>query len=182
MEENKNLEPIMAEVVTSESAQIIRELISNGAKRYNSLTIRSIEPTEKDKYVRMDISLDRELPAILPDADGVYSDTTSANMYSSNYAISGLAKTIDDVAMFANDIANPEKVKGLKILLNRAVIDVVQVRYPGNIEFVNPFSTKKTPQLYDHDVIVNYIVNLKLGEPGKKILDIMYANAAAIFG
>lgn len=151
--------------------QVVKSLIAMGGKRHNGVKVTNVNHKDMGSHIRISLTVDKQLDAYLADEDGVFTKQTSNIVFSSNYALSGLAKTIDDIAMFGNAIADPEKVTALGFLLNQAKIDIVQVEYDANVDIHNPFSSGDSVRSYDHTTIINYIVGIELGAPGQKIVE-----------
>ena len=162
-------------------SQVVKQLIANGAKRYNNLRVRSTSVTELERYARVVFSLDKYLPAFVQDDNGEYVEGHDARIITSNFALSGVLKNIEDIAMLANGVGNMEKCQKIPVIFSGANLDVVQVRYAAGEDVVNPFSSNAEPTQYDHDIIVNYVVNIKLGKAGQTIVDNILAQTAASF-
>ena len=152
---------------------IIRDLIANGAKRFNKCKIKSVklDADWQDKnYARLSLTLFNKVPGyIAGEEEGTFIKGMTNTVFVTSYNISATLKENDEWAWLANQIV--ERPKALELLLPGSEIDILQTEYLAGEEVVNPFSTKENNEwpIYDHDVLVNNVIDIKLGKTGEKM-------------
>lgn len=154
--------------VTYDVKEIVASLIKEGCHRENRLTVRSVNTTKMDNYTRLGINLNRQVPAMLSDDNGVYSKADSNIIFSSNFAIGALLKDNEETAWAANVLI--EKPKVMAMILTSATIDIIQQEVAAGEPYTNPFSRTGVEQIFDHDVIINHVVKITLSNTGMKQL------------
>lgn len=157
--------------------QIVSELLAAGCKRYSSLKVRNITVTELDNRTRISLTLDdgNTVPGYVSDENGVYYLGETNIIFSSNISLSATLKNNVETAWIANNLSkNPQ---GFNIVMTGATIDIIQQHVVAGELYVNPFSTTtKDVEPFDHDTIINHIVNIKIGDYAKKMLDMVALN------
>lgn len=166
-----------------EHNEIIRMILARGGKRTNGVVISNLTPTPQSKYVRIGLTLDRNMDYIGQDeTTGEWVHQPRNLIFTSNFVLAAIAKLNDDIAAFGNGIADEENAKALVALFSRAKVDIVQETIPMGVEYHNPFSSKKDPVKFQHDTVVSYVVNIReLGKTGQKLLDMSLAEMAKSF-
>lgn len=158
-------------VAAKTTSSVITKLIANGAKRVNGIGVKNVNVTEKDTYTMVSFTTNKPVEGFVNDGNGIFTKGMTNVIFSSLYAITGTIKEDEDLAWLSNTIlSNP---KSLPLLLSGAKIDVVQHFVAAGEEYINPFTTRTNvePTVYDHDVIINYIVGVKLSAVGNKMAD-----------
>ena len=149
--------------------QIIADLIKNGAVLIKDLTVKNVTVTVLENYTRLGISIDQEVNGFVPQDDGTFEEGKTNVIFLSAFSVASILKDNDDAAFAANHLLlNPES---LSIVLSRAKIAIVQQRVAANEEYVNPWSADAEPTTWDHDVIINHLVDIKMSEFALKRLD-----------
>lgn len=162
---------------TTESAttfmEVVKNCIVNGAKRINGLKVKNInfdEDYEDKSYIRISFTVDRAIPGFVTNDGGATYEKGNVNVvFTSSFALAGLIKENEDLAWMANTIAN--KPKALSLIFSGATIDILQMEYPTGTPVVNPFSKNTEGQIYDHDVITNNVIAIKLSKSGERFAD-----------
>lgn len=150
---------------------VISGLIEKGAKRINNLVVKNVNTTDNGTYTMVSFTINGKIPGFVNDGEGNYVEGHTSVIYSSLYAIVGTLKESADLAWLANPVLkNP---KALPLLLSGAKLSVVQHRIKAGEAYTNPFSTREdlTPNVYDHDVIINYVVGIELSAVGNRMAD-----------
>ena len=151
---------------------IIKKLIANGCKRVNSVRIKNVNFTEKDDYTMISFTLDSNIAGYVSDDDGITYHKGETNiLFTSLFAITGAFKEDEELSWMANHLLKNPNV--INLILNGATVDILQQEISAGEEFVNPFTTKRDPEprVYDHDIIINHVINFKLGKIGWKMAD-----------
>lgn len=170
----------MAEEVTtmvenneSSFIEIVKKCIVNGAKRVNGLKVKNInfdEEYEDKNYIRISFTVDKPITGYVTNDGGATYEKGETNIvFTSSFALAGLIKENEDMAWMANTIAN--KPKALSLIFSGATIDILQMEYPTGTPVVNPFAKNQEGQVYDHDVITNNVINIKLSKSGERFAD-----------
>lgn len=152
-------------------ADKIKNLIVAGGRMYKGLRVKNVLSSEEDNYDRVTMVIDGSVPAkTSPDNGLTFTTGTSSNIFTSTFALAGTIKEDEDLSFLANYIISSPKI--VNLLFNGALIDIIQMTYPANVPIINPFSTKDdNSRIYDHEVIINYIVKIKPGKTGLKMID-----------
>lgn len=156
--------------------QVIRQLKSEGAKEVKNLTVKNVTVTIMDEYVRLGLTLDKDVEGMRQDENGEYQEDTTNVIFASTFTIASILKDDEEAAFAANHLV--ENPKGFAVVLSRASIDILQQKVAKDTEYVNPFASDDSETTsFDHDVVINHISNIKIGKRGhqalEKILDVM---------
>lgn len=151
--------------------QIIKSLIASGCKRINSIRIKNVNCTEKDNYTMVSFTLSSPIPGYPVNQEtGAYEFGLTNILYTSLYSIVGAMKENEDLGWMANTLV--ENPAALNLILNGATVDIIQQEVSAGEEIVNPFSQRGSePTVYDHDVIINHVIDFKLSKVGQKMSD-----------
>jgi hypothetical protein len=158
------------ETINAGYQNCIKKLIASGCKRINSLRIKNVNFTEKDNYTMVSFTLSTPIRGFVSNDNGItYQEGMTNTLFTSLYAIVGALKEDDELGWMANALLdNPQ---ALNLIFNGGSVDIIQQEIAAEEQFTNLFSTKNdaTVQVYDHDVIINYIIGFKLGKTGEKM-------------
>lgn len=146
--------------------EIIKALIKDGWKQKKNIKVTNITDTAKDNYTMLTFVVEPPVDAFVLNDSGDYVEDKSKNIYSSNYALSGVLKQTEDLGWLSNLIV--AKPKLANFYFNGGHIDVIYKKIAEGEEFVNPFSTNAEPQELEHDTYVYYITNVTLGKNGEE--------------
>ena len=159
---------------TKSFKDVIKELLAGGARRFNGLRIKNVKYSEEDNYTRVTLVVHPPIPGMVSDDDGVtWHPGKTNNIFTSNYALAGMLKEDEDKAWLAEALVdNPA---AFNIIMNGGLVDIVQQTIPAGTPYKNPFSTREdaVETTFDHDVIINYVVNIVLGKAGQRYADIL---------
>lgn len=152
-------------------ADKIKDLVTIGGRMFKGLRVKNVLSSEEDNYDRVTMVIDGSVPAKISIDNGLtFTTGQSSNIFTSTFALAGTIKEDEDLSFLANYIVSSPKI--VNLLFNGSLIDIVQMTYPANTPIVNPFSTKEdNSRIYDHEVIINYIVKIKPGRTGLKMID-----------
>ena len=150
--------------------EIVAQLIKNGAKSVKGVVVRNVTVTPQNEYVRLGLTLNEEVDGYRENETGEYELGKTNVIFVSTFAISSVLKDMDDAAFAANHLVNHPEAMGM--ILSRAKIDIVQQSVKANEEYRNPFASEDSETTtFDHDLIINHVVNIELSEFGIKRLD-----------
>lgn len=152
-----------------ETKKVIDALLKAGAKRINGLKVRNVTISHEESYTRVGLSTDTEIDGFLSDENGVYSPGKTTLVFVSSYSIASQFKDNDDTAFAANHIV--EHPEALQVLLSRATFDVIQEKVKAGDSWKNPWSDSGDERTYDHDTIINHVINIRLSPMGNKMLE-----------
>lgn len=152
-----------------ETKKVIDTLLKAGAKRINGLKVRNVTISREESYTRIGLSTDTEIDGFLSDENGVYTPGKTTLVFVSSYSIASQFKDNDDTAFAANHIV--EHPEALQVLLSRATFDVIQEKIKAGDSWKNPWSDSGDERSYDHDTIINHVVNIRLSSMGNKMLE-----------
>ena len=154
--------------------KVIADLVKDGAVLVKDATVKSITvgnyKSNKDVY-RLNITIDKEVDAMVDDGNGVYNDGKANIIFVSVYSLSRIIADNEELAFCrARLMANPE---AFEMLLSYAKVDVLVVKVAeGEVE-ANPFSSKEPndDNKVEQDGYRYYITNIELGRMGKKFIE-----------
>ena len=148
--------------------EIIAQLIKEGAKEVKNVTIKNVTVTPMNEYVRLGLTLDKEVDGYKADEDGTYTPSKVKVIFVSAFTITALLKEDDNAAFAANHLLKHPDALGM--ILSRATINVIQQPVKAGEEYKNPFNVNNSTT-FDHDTIINHITDIKLSDFGMKRLD-----------
>ena len=149
--------------------EIIAQLIKKGAKEVKNVTIKNVTVTPMNEYVRLGLTLDKEVDGYKAEEDGTYTPSKVKVIFVSAFTIAALLKEDDNAAFAANHLLkHPD---ALAMILSRAQINILQQPVKAGEEYKNPFNDNADVTAFDHDVIINHITEIKLSDFGMKRLD-----------
>ena len=148
--------------------EIIAQLIKEGAKEIKNVTIKNVTVTPMNEYVRLGLTLDKEVDGYKTDEDGTYTPSKVKVIFVSAFTITALLKEDDNAAFAANHLLKHPDALGM--ILSRATINVIQQPVKAGEEYKNSFNNADSTT-FDHDTIINHITNIQLSDFGMKRLD-----------
>ena len=149
--------------------EIVAQLIKEGAKEVKNVTIKNVTVTPMNEYVRLGLTLDKEVDGYKAEDDGTYTPSKVKVIFVSAFTIAALLKEDDDAAFAANHLLkHPD---ALAMIMSRAQINILQQPVKAGEEYKNPWSDNADSATFDHDTIINHITNIKLSDFGIKRLD-----------
>ena len=149
--------------------EIVAQLIKEGAKEIKNVTVKNVTVTPMNEYVRLGLTLDKEVDGYKAEEDGTYTPSKVKVIFVSAFTIAALLKEDDNAAFAANHLLkHPD---ALAMIMSRAQINILQQSVKAGEEYKNPFSDNADVTAFDHDVIINHITEIKLSDFGMKRLD-----------
>ena len=154
----------------SEIKEVVAELIKNGATQVKGVTVKNVTVKAMESYTRLGITIDKEVKGYRQNESGEYEEATTKVIFVSAYSIAALLKENDDAAFAANHlVTHPD---AMAMILSRAKLDVIQQSVEAGSEYKNPFASEDSDStVFDHDTIINHVVNISLSDFGKKRLE-----------
>lgn len=149
---------------------IIKQLIADGAKKISKLMIKNVNVTELDTHTRVSLTLTSKVPAYVSDDNGITFEKGESNIiFTSSFAIAAAFKENNDLAWLGGYVSTNPKM--LPMILCGSEVTILQREYEAGEDVTNPFSTRtdSVPTVYDHDIIINDIIDIKLGKTGEKM-------------
>lgn len=158
-----------------EKKEVIAQLLKNGSKMVKDLQIKNVTVAPQENYVRLGLTLNTTVDGMVTKDNGVtYEKGETKVIFVSLFSIISLLKDDDDVAFAANHLTqHPE---AMNVILSRAKINIIQEPVVAGQEYKNPWSDNTEATVFDHDIIINHVVELKLSEFAVRKLDSL-ANA-----
>lgn len=149
--------------------EVIAQLLKEGAVQVKDITIKNVTVTPLDEYVRLGLTLDKEVDGYRQTETGDYQPAKVNVIFVSAFTIASLLKDDDNAAFAANHLLKHPDALGM--ILSRATISIIQEKVVAGQEYHNPFSNSDDTTPFDHDTIINHVSTLTLGEFGLKRLD-----------
>ena len=147
-----------------EKKNVIESLIKAGAKSVKNLKVKNVNVVPQENYVRVSLSVDKAIRGFVAQEDGTYKEGESKVIFVSLFSIIAQLRDDENASFAVNHIlSHPESVV---ILLSGATLDILQEEYH------NPWSDNTdNVTTFEHDTIINHIVNVKMNERAYKMLD-----------
>ena len=149
--------------------EIIKKLLTEGGKSIKDLKVKSLTVKECDKYVRLGITLDKSVQAYNNKDDGSYELGESNLIFISMFSILPVMAENELIGCIIPTIR--ENINSMPVLLSNAKIDIIQQIVPAGTVYNNPWSNKEREEVFDHDVIINHVVNIEFSEFALKKAD-----------
>lgn len=152
---------------------IVANLLKNAEnKKLKNVGIKSVTVTKMDNYVRLGLKLDTEIDGFVAKEDGTYDKGKTDIIFISTYSVGAVLRDNDE-ASFAVGHMN-ENPSAYVVILTGAKIDILQEYVHDGDVYVNPFASDTSTEGLvptDHDMIINHIIEVKLTDRGKALLD-----------
>lgn len=153
-----------------EKNDVMRQLLAAGGKSINGLQVKNVTVTQQESYVRVALTLDKEVDGFVTEDNGVtYQRGKTKVIFVSLYSIISLLKDNDDAAFASNHLLqHPE---AMNVVLNRAKINIIQEDVAENAQYKNPWSDSAEAVVFDHETIINHLTDIKLSDFAVRKLD-----------
>lgn len=158
-----------------EKKEVIAQLLKNGSKMVKDLQVKNVTVAPQENYVRLGLTLNNPVEGMVTKDNGVtYEKGETKVIFVSLFSITSLLKDNDDAAFAANHLTqHPE---AMNVILSRAKIDIIQEPVIAGQEYKNPWSDNAEAIVFDHDTIINHVIELTLSDFAIRKLDCL-ANA-----
>ena len=149
--------------------QIIEQLLKQGSKVVKGVSIKNVTVTPMENYVRLGLSLNKNVEGYQAQDDGTYKLTEVKVIFVSLFSIAANLRDNEDVSFAVNHILkNPVSTE---VILNGATVNIIQQHVKAGKEYVNPWSEDPTPTTIEHDCIINHVVDINLSKRASAIID-----------
>ena len=158
-----------------EKKEVIAQLLKNGSKMVKDLQVKNVTVAPQENYVRLGLTLNNPVEGMVTKDNGKKKKKGETKViFVSLFSIISLLKDTDDAAFAADHLTqHPE---AMNVILSRAKIDIIQEPVVSGQEYKNPWSDNTEATVFDHDTIINHVVELKLSDFAVRKLDSL-ANA-----
>ena len=153
-----------------EKKEVIAQLLKNGSKMVKDLQVKNVTVAPQENYVRLGLTLNTPVEGMVTKDNGVtYEKGETKVIFVSLFSIISLLKDNDDAAFAANHLTqHPE---AMNVILSRAKINIIQEPVVAGQEYKNPWSDNTEATVFDHDTIINHVINIRLSAMGNKMLE-----------
>lgn len=153
-----------------EKKEIMNEIVKNGGVPVNNLGVKNVTITPQEAYVRVALTLDKPVKGYVSKDNGVtYEEGETKVIFVSAFSIASILKEKDDASFAVNHVLqHPE---ALNVILHRAKIDIIQQPVAAGEEYVNPWSATAEATVFQHNTIINHIVDITLSDFSIRKLD-----------
>lgn len=154
-----------------EKKNVIESLIKAGAKSVKNLKVKNVNVVPQENYVRVSLSVDKPIRGFVAQEDGTYKEGESKVIFVSLFSIVAQLRDDENASFAVNHIlSHPEAVT---VLLSGAQLNILQEDVAAGQEYKNPWSEKENAvtTTFDHDTIINHIVDVKMNERAYKMLE-----------
>lgn len=153
-----------------EKKAVIEKLLKAGAKPVKNLVVKGVNVVPQENYIRVSLSLDKPVRGFIDGEDGAYKEGETKVIFISLYSLTAQLRDDSQASFAVNHILkNPE---AMQVILAGAKINILQEDVKEGVAVVNPWSDQeKEGRVYDHDIIVNHVVDIALTERAYQMLD-----------
>ena len=145
--------------------EVIAQLLKEGAVQVKGITIKNVTVTPLDEYIRLGLTIDKEVDGYRQTESGEYEKTKVDVIFVSAYSVGSILKDDPNAAFAVNHLLKHPDALGM--ILSRATIDIVQESVAGDEEYKNPFSSSDETTVFGHDTIINHVANINLNDFGR---------------
>lgn len=150
----------------------LKDFITTTVKNGGSVVkvvVKNINVTSFENYIRLGLTLDRPIKGYVSNEDGSYKLDTTKVIFISLFSFTALFKQKDDIAFVSNHLlANPQAAQ---VLLSNAKIEVLQQPVKAGESYTNPFSETANEVVFDHDTIINHLIDFSLTDRAMALVD-----------
>ena len=147
----------------------VAALRKSGAKSETDLVVKNVTVSDRDKWTRIALTLNREVDGPVCDEEGQWSIGKTRVIFMSFYSILGTLKNINDTRAITNHIAN--NPTALQIILNDAKIEILQQEVKAHATYINSFTGEEVEHDSDHDSIFNYLVSVEFTDKNLRAIE-----------
>lgn len=145
-----------------EKKDVIAQLLKNGAKSIKDINVKNVTVSQQENYIRLGLTLDTEVDGYASQ-DGVnYEPAKTKVIFVSLYSVTSLLKDDDNAAFAVNHLV--QHPDSMSVVLSRANISIIQEPVASGQEYKNPWSESGEATVFDHDTIINHVVDIKLSD------------------
>ena len=145
-----------------EKKDVIAQLLKNGGKSVKGLKVKNVTVSPQENYIRLGLTLDQEVDGYHSENGVDYELAKTKVIFVSLFSITSLLKDNDDATFSVNHfVQHPDS---MSVVLSRATIDIIQEPVVTGEEYKNPWSDSAEATVFDHDTIINHIVDIQLSD------------------
>ena len=148
--------------------EVIASLLKNGGVAVKDVKVKNVNAVGMDTYVRVSLTLDKEVDGYRANEDGTYSLGKTNVIFVSLYSLTSVLKDNEHTAFAVNHIL--ENVKAIGVLLSGATISIIQEPVKEGTDYVNPWSNKGESVKIEHDSIFNHVIDINLSQMGMTMI------------
>ena len=151
-----------------EKKNVVEQLLKQGSQLVKNLTVKNVTVTLKENYIRLCLTLDKPVKGYIADDKGNYTLGETKFIYVSLFSIAAILRDNDEASFAVNHII--KKPSSVEVLLNGARVDIIQQSVKAGKEYVNPWSETAAPVVFDHDTLMNHVVNITFNQRSINLL------------
>lgn len=154
-----------------EVKEVVKSLLANGAKKIDGIKVKNVTISVEENYTRCHLSINKEVDGYVLQEDGTYTKGNVKGIFTSLFSLASILKDNEDAAFAANHIINNPNTIG--VVLSGATVTIVQEPIIAGQVRKNPWSDnpKAKEETFDHDTIINHVVDIELSSFGIKQLE-----------
>lgn len=152
-----------------EKKNVVEQLLKQGSQLVKNLIVKNVTVTPKENYIRLCLTLDKPVKGYVSDDDGNYILKESKFIYVSLFSIAAVLRDNEYASFAVNHII--KKPSSVEVLINGARINIIQQSIKAGEEYVNLWSNNDTVQVFDHDSLINHVIDITLNQRSINLLD-----------
>ena len=161
-----------------EKKSVIEQLLKQGSQVVKNVVVKNVTVTLMENYVRLGLTLDKPVKGYVNDDKGGYTLGETKVIFVSLFSVAAILRDNEDASFAVNHIIkNPLSAE---LLLNNAHVDIIQESIKEGTEYHNPWSDSDNVATFDHDTIINHVVNVTLTKRSIALLDSLAKNMLGI--
>lgn len=161
-------ELIILILIIMETKAVVNKLKSEGAKEVVA-KVKNVTVTVEETYTRVALTLDKEVDGYRQNDEGNWEKGKTNVIFTSLFALIAMLKENDDAAFAANHLLkHPD---AMSVVMSRSEVTVLQEAVTSGQVYKSPWSENAEERTFDHDTIINHVVDIKLSDFGIRSLD-----------
>lgn len=154
-------------IIIMDTKVIVNELVKNGATSAKN-TIINVNVTTLENYTRVALTLKNKVKGYVSQEDGTYKLQDTNVIFVSLFTFSALLKQ-KELGFVANQLQlNPNAAL---VLFAGANISLLQQEIKAGEEYTNPWSEATNAVVFDHNTIINHVVDFSLTDKANCLID-----------
>lgn len=154
--------------------EIKTAIIKEGGKEIKNCLVKNVNVAVKDNYIRLGLTLDKAVPAMIADENGDYQLGESTVVFTSTFTVAALLQENARTAFIGTKLRksdDPDMVQNIaEIFLSHATVDLIQETVAAETDYINPYSSKEEPVQYDHETIITHVTRIELSDVAKEYI------------
>jgi len=148
--------------------EVVNDLLKRGCEK-TIASVKNANPKDMGNYVRVSITLDKDVPTIVEDEEGNPVEGKTNIIFNSTFTLGGILKSNEDASFIASKLQ--ENGVALSTFMTGSKVTVISEKVNGGEIYHNPFTDKDTEKPLEHDTYIQHVVSVELGKTAMDIIN-----------